>query len=110
MKTYFDECELQVLFNKCLLANDKCLTLHIELFLFLNKFSKKIIQEHVYKQMTQWNIYILSWLSGEWIQKLKKKKKKKKLEYKRFRFLNKNMQVEKSNVCFGMINEWNLCS
>ena len=38
------------------------------------------------------------------------KKKKKRIEYKRLGFLNENMQVEKSNVCFGMINEWNLCS
>ena len=59
--------------------------------------------------MVQWNVYILSWFSGEWTQKLKRKTKRE-LEYKRFSFLNESMQVEKSNVCFGMINEWTFCS
>ena len=39
-----------------------------------------------------------------------KKKQKENLNVKDLAFLNENMHVEKSNVCFGMINEWTLCS
>ena len=38
------------------------------------------------------------------------KKSKENLNIKDLAFLNENMQVEKSNVCFGMINEWTVCS
>ena len=38
------------------------------------------------------------------------KKQKENLNIKDLAFLNKNMQVEKSNVCFGMINECSLSS
>ena len=38
------------------------------------------------------------------------KKQKENLSIKDLEFLNDNIQVEKSNVCFGMINEWTLCS
>ena len=38
------------------------------------------------------------------------KKQKENLSIKDLDFLNDNIQVEKSNVCFGMINEWTLCS
>ena len=58
--------------------------------------------------MAQWNVYSLYCLSGELTQKLKKQKEN--LNIKDLAFLNETMQVEKSNVCFGMINEWSLCS
>ena len=39
------------------------------------------------------------------LKKKKKKKKKDKLNIKDLAFLNENMQVETSNVCFGMVSE-----
>ena len=37
-------------------------------------------------------------------------KQKTNLSIKDLALLNENMQVEKSNICFGMINEQTLCS
>ena len=51
---------------------------------------------------------LYSRLSGEWTQKLRKKKEN--LNMKDLAFLKENMQVEKSNACFGMTKEQTFCS
>ena len=38
------------------------------------------------------------------------KKTKENLNIKDLAFLNETMNLKKSNFCFGMINEWTLCS
>ena len=51
-----------------------------------------------------YSILFVLWIHSE------VKKTQENLNIKDLAFLNKNMQVQKSNVCFGMINEWTLCS